>query len=70
MNKIMTNRAVTSWGNPTTRLWQIICGGRSPSTHKAAVQGYVGKKVDISARVHTMLENMDGRDFLAFMPRG
>ena len=31
---------------------------------KAAVQGYVGKKVDISPRVHTMLENMDGIDFL------
>ena len=25
---------------------------------KAAVQGYVGEKVDISVRVHTMLENM------------
>ena len=37
---------------------------------KAAVQGYVGEKVDISARVHTMLENMDGIDFLAFVPRG
>ena len=66
----MTNRAVTSWGNPTTRLWQIICGGRPPSMQKAAVQGYVGEKVDISARVHTMLESMDGIDFLAFAPRG
>ena len=37
---------------------------------KAAVQGYVGEKVDISARVHTMLENVDGIDFLAFVPRG
>ena len=37
---------------------------------KAAVQGYVGEKVDISARVHTMLENMDGIDFLAFGRRG
>ena len=36
---------------------------------KAAVQGYVGEKVDISARVHTMLESMDGIDFLAFVPR-
>ena len=34
---------------------------------KAAVQGYVG---EISARVHTMLESMDGIDFLAFVPRG
>ena len=40
------------------------------SLQKAAVQGYVGEKVDISARVHTMLENMDGIDFLAFVPRG
>ena len=70
MNKIMINRAVTSWGNPTTRLWQIICWGRPPSIQKAAVQGYVGEKVDISPRVHTMLENMDGIDFLAFVPRG
>ena len=60
----MTNRAVTSWGNPTTRPWQVIYGGRPPSTQKAAIQGYVGEKVDISARVHTMLENMDGIDFL------
>ena len=37
---------------------------------KAAVQGYVGKKVDISPRVHTMLENMDGIDFVTFVPRG
>ena len=37
---------------------------------KAAVYGYVGEKVDISARVHTMLENMDGIYFLAFVPRG
>ena len=37
---------------------------------KAAVQGYVGEKVDISPRVHTMLENMNGIDFLAFVPRG
>ena len=29
---------------------------------KAAVQGYVGEKVDISPRVHTMLEHMDGID--------
>ena len=34
------------------------------------MQGYVGEKVDISPRVHTMLENMDGIDFLAFVPRG
>ena len=34
---------------------------------KAAVQGYVGKKVDISPRVHAMLEHMDGIDFLAFV---
>ena len=68
VTKIMTNRAVTSWGNPTTRLWQIICGGRPPSMQKAAVQGYVGEKVGISP--HTMLENMDGIDFLAFVPRG
>ena len=32
---------------------------------KAAVQGYVVEKVDISPRVHTMLENIDGIDFLA-----
>ena len=69
-NKIMTNRAITSYGNPTFRLWQIICGGRPPSMQKSAVQEYVGDKVDISARVHTMLENMDGIDFLAFVPRG
>ena len=37
VNKIVTNRAVMSWGNPTTRLWQIICGGRPPSMQKAAV---------------------------------
>ena len=37
---------------------------------KAAVQKYVGEKVDISPRVHTMLENMDGIDFLAFVQRG
>ena len=37
---------------------------------KAAAQGYVGEKVDISARVHTMLDNMDGIYFLAFVPRG
>ena len=34
------------------------------------MQGYVGEKVDISARVHTMLESMDGIDILAFVPRG
>ena len=70
VTKLMTNRAVTSWGNPTSRLWQIICGGRPPSMPKAAVQGYVGEKVDISPRVHTMLEHMDGIDLLAFVPRG
>ena len=59
-----------SWGKPTTRLWQIICGGCPPSMQKAAVQGYVGEKVDISPRVHAMLEHMDGIDFLAFVPRG
>ena len=37
---------------------------------KAAAQRYVGEKVDILARVHTMLESMDGIDFLAFVPRG
>ena len=37
---------------------------------KAAVQGYVGEKVDISPRLHSMLENMDGINFLAFVPRG
>ena len=37
---------------------------------KAAVQGYVGEKVDISPRVHAMLEHMDGIGFLAFVPRG
>ena len=66
----MTNRAVTSWGNPTTRIWQIICGGAPLSMQKAAVQGYVGEKVDISARVHTMLENMGGIYFLVFVPVG
>ena len=70
VNKIMTYRAVTSWSIPTTRLWQIICGGRPLSMQKAAVQGYVGEKADISARVHTMLESMDGIDFLAFVPCG
>ena len=60
----MTNHAVTSWGNPTTRVWHIIRGGRQQSMQKAAVQGYVVEKVDISPRVHTMLENMDGIDFL------
>ena len=34
------------------------------------MQGYVGEKVDISPRVHTMFENRDGIDFLAFVPRG
>ena len=34
------------------------------------MQGHVGEKVDISARVQTMVENMDGIDFLAFVPRG
>ena len=66
----MTNRAVTSWGNPATHLWQSICGGRPPSMQKAAMQGYVGEKVDISPRVHTMLEHMDGIDVPAFVPRG
>ena len=33
-------------------------------------EGYVGEKVDISARVRTMLENTDGIDYLAFVPRG
>ena len=37
---------------------------------KAPVQGYVGEKVDISAWVHAMLENMDGIYFLAFVQRG
>ena len=37
---------------------------------KAAVQGDVGEKVGISPRVHTVLENMDGIDFLAFVPCG
>ena len=32
------------------------------------MQGYVGEKVGISP--HTMLESMDGIDFLAFVPRG
>ena len=36
---------------------------------KVAVQGYVGEKVDMSARVHTTLEGMDGIDFLAFGQR-
>ncbi|CAN0600076.1 unnamed protein product, partial [Laminaria digitata] len=66
----MTSRVVTSWGNPTTRLWQIICGGRPASMQKAAVQGYVGAAVDISDGVHVMLEAMDGINFLAFTPRG
>ncbi|CAN0598244.1 unnamed protein product, partial [Laminaria digitata] len=68
VNKIMTSRAVTSWGNPTTRLWQVICGGRPASMQKAAVQGYVGAAVDISDGVHVMLEAMDGINFLAFTP--
>ncbi|CAN0578513.1 unnamed protein product, partial [Laminaria digitata] len=66
----MTSRIVTSWGNPTTRLWQIICGGRPGLLQKAAVQGYVGAAVDISDGVHVMLEAMDGINFLAFTPRG
>ena len=37
---------------------------------KATVRGYVGEKDDISVRVHTMLETMDGIDFLAFVPLG
>ena len=65
----MTNRAVTLWGNQTTRLWQVICGGRAASMQKSAVHRYVGDTVGISARVHTMLEGIDGIDFLAFVPR-
>ena len=34
------------------------------------MQGYVGEKVDISARVHTMFERMDGIGFPAFVPPG
>ena len=59
-----------SWSSPATRLWQVVCGGRPASMQRAAVQGYVGDTVDISARVHTMLEILDGIDFLAFVPRG
>ena len=36
---------------------------------KAAVQGYVGEKVDISPRVHAMLEHMDGIGFLGLSSR-
>eukprot|EP00904_Undaria_pinnatifida_P011893 jgi/Undpi1/7834/HiC_scaffold_23.g10307.m1 len=43
---------------------------RPASMQTAAGQGYVGDTVDISARVHTMLEILDGIDFLAFVPRG
>ena len=66
----MASRAVVSWENPTTRLWQVMCGGHSASTEKAAVQGYVGNTMDISVDVQRMLETMDGIDFLAFTPRG
>ena len=34
------------------------------------MRGYVGDTVDISARVHTMLESLDAIDSLAFVPRG
>lgn len=38
---------------------------------KAAVQGYhVGDTVDVSARVHTMLEGMGAIDVLALVPCG
>ena len=66
----MASRAVVLWGNPTTRLWQVMCGGRPASMEKATVQGYVGDTVDISVNFHRMLETMDGIDFLAYTPRG
>ena len=69
-NNIVTTRAVTSWSNPTTRLPQMICKGRPASMQRVGVQGYVGDTVDISTRVHTMLESLDGIDLLAFVPRG
>ena len=57
-------------GQHDDRLWQMICGRRPPSIQKAAVQRYVGEKVDTSARVRTMFETMDGIYFLAFVPPG
>lgn len=37
VNKIMASRAVVSWGHPTTRLWQVMCGGGPASMEKAAI---------------------------------
>lgn len=31
VNNIMTNHAVAMWGQPTPRLWQVLCGGRLAS---------------------------------------
>ncbi|MEP5651119.1 MAG: hypothetical protein ABJL58_01875, partial [Nitratireductor sp.] len=66
----MTNRTVASWANPATRLWQILCGGRPESMQGAAVQGYMGGSVNISAGVHGMSEALDDLHCLAFTPRG
>ena len=68
--KIGPARAVTAFPSPTTWRGQMICGGRPASMRRAAVQRHVGGTMDISARVHTMLETLDAKDFVAFVPRG
>ncbi|MEP5247767.1 MAG: hypothetical protein ABJ111_11945 [Alphaproteobacteria bacterium] len=70
VSKIMTNRAVPSWDNPTTLLWQIFGGGYPASMQRAAVQGNVGASVNVSAGVHGVLEALDDLNFLAFSPLG
>ena len=43
-------------GQPKTRLWRIISGGRLASMQRAAVQWFVGTTINISAGVHGMSE--------------
>ena len=54
----------------TTPPSQVICRSRPAPMQKTAVQGYVGDTVDISTRVHAMLEGMDDINFLAFATCG
>lgn len=70
VNKVMTDHAVASWGQPTPRLLQVLHGGRPASMEKPAVHGHVGDTVDISVGVHVMLESMGDIDYLAFAPHG
>ena len=64
VHQIITTRAVTSWGNPTTRLWQVVWAGRPTSMQKAVIQGYVGNAIDPSDHVHTVLEGMESHRLL------